>query len=113
MEEAIGILRKYRDILQVLHWNSGKEYGKHLLFEKMIKDLDPLIDRFVEIFMGTEGTTFIDNNNITCSLEYTGDLTAFIQAAKGEFVSYLINNKTQQNVVDDIIEMFDRHLYLI
>lgn len=113
MEEAIGILRKYRDLLQVLHWNYGKEYGKHLLFEKLIGELDEITDKFVEIFMGAEGVTFLDNSKIVCEIEYTGDITAFVEVAKNEFVSYLLNDKTQQGVVDEVVSMFTRHLYLL
>lgn len=114
MEKYIAILKTYKDILQFLHWNTAKEYAAHILFERLMGDIDPLLDRFVEVTMGAKGIIHIDFNKFKEEkLEYT-DLKDFINKAKVSFGALLMDSKeTEQNVIIDILEMFDRHLYLL
>lgn len=115
MEKYIAILKNYGDMLQFLHWNTGKDYSKHILFERLMGDIPDLLDRFVEVIMGAKGIEFVNfdifkNTKIDTSV----DLRKFIENAKAEFNILLVSsNETEQNVIIDILEMFDRHLYLL
>ena len=64
--------------------------------------------------MGAKGIIHIDFNKFKEEkIEYT-DLKDFINKAKESFGALLMDSKeTEQNVIIDILEMFDRHLYLL
>lgn len=114
MEKYIAILKTYKDFLQFMHWNTAKNYAHHLLFERLMGDIDDLLDRFVEVSMGnsdTQDISFDDFKNQRIEIE---DLHTFIREAKQEFSKLLMEtSESVQNVVVDILEMFDRHLYLL
>lgn len=114
MEKYIGILRKYKDTLQDLHWNTSKDYARHLLFERLMNEVPEILDRFVEVYMGNKGMTKINGDLIVCPISFNGDLHKFIKDAQGYFNVLLVSsNESVQNVIVDILEMFDRHLYLL
>ena len=114
MEKYIAILKTYKDFLQFLHWNTGKDYAHHILFERLMGDIDDLLDRFVEVSMGFSGTENISYSAFKSVKMEIEDLHAFIGRAKGEFEKLMMESpETIQNVIVDILEMFDRHLYLL
>lgn len=115
MERYIAILKTYSDLLQFLHWNTAKDYAAHLLFERLMGDIPDLLDRFVEVSMGNRGITQVDFTKFKNEKVEAGvDLRKFIENAKSEFNVLLVSaNETEQNVIVDILEMFDRHLYLL
>lgn len=115
MVKYIAILKTYQDILQFAHWNTAKEYASHLLFERLMKDIPDLLDRFVEVYMGSKEVLYISYNEFKKEeIENKEGLKEFIQSAKLEFKALLADSdETVQNVVVDILEMFDRHLYLL
>ena len=115
MERYIAILKTYSDILQFLHWNTAKDYAAHLLFERLMGDIPDLLDRFVEVSMGNQGILGVSYDSFKKEKIDTGvDLKKFIENAKSEFNVLLVSsNETEQNVIVDILEMFDRHLYLL
>lgn len=113
MEKYIGILRKYKDILQTLHWNTGKDYAKHLLFERLENEIPSLLDRLVEVYLGNNNVP-INEDLIVCEIHFDGDLVSFVKEIRNRFNILLISsNETLQNVIVDILEMLDRHLYLL
>ena len=114
MEKYIAILKTYKDYLQFLHWNYAKDYAKHLLFERLMGDIDELLDRFVEVSMGAYKEEEVSFEEFKNQKEYVADLKAYIEYAKEEFNDLAKGSKESvQNVIVDIIEMFDRHLYLL
>ena len=113
MEKYIGMLRKYKDILQTLHWNTAKDYARHLLFERLEGEIPEILDRFVEVYLGNNDVA-INEDEIKCEVPFDGDLIAFIKEIRTKFNILLISSKeTEQNVIVDILEMLDRHLYLL
>lgn len=115
MERYIAILKTYSDLLQFLHWNTAKDYAAHILFERLMGDIPDLLDRFVEVSMGNRGIINVDFTKFKNEkIETNVDLRKFIENAKSEFNVLLVSaNETEQNVIVDILEMFDRHLYLL
>lgn len=114
MEKYIAILKTYKDFLQFLHWNTAKDYAQHILFERLMGDIDDLLDRFVEVSMGFSGTTNISFDDFKKQRIEIEDLHLFIQKTKEEFGKLMMESpETIQNVIVDILEMFDRHLYLL
>ena len=113
MEKAIAILRLYKDTMQNLHWLNAKNYAKHLLFERLMNDVGPLLDRMVEVYLGANDRTI---NIEEIKYEESSDLTLreFIEKCKTDFKAcFLVGvDDDMENVVSDILEMFDRHLYL-
>jgi len=115
MEKYIAILKTYIDLLQFLHWNTAKDYASHILFERLMGEIPDLLDRFVEVSMGNKGITQVDFSKFKNEkIDTNVDLRKFIENAKAEFNVLLVSsNETEQNVIVDILEMFDRHLYLL
>jgi hypothetical protein len=114
MEKYIAILKTYKDKLQFLHWNTAKEYANHILFERLMGDIDPLLDRFVEVYMGSRGITQVDYAKFKGVELPDTEIKEYLSMAKREFTLLALSVKdTEANVVIDILEMFDRHLYLL
>ena len=114
MEKYIAILKTYIDLLQFLHWNMAKDYANHLLMERLMGDVGDLLDRFVEVSMGAKDITNVSYEEFKKLKFDNVDLVGFIKYAKEEFNGLLMESgETVQNVVVDILEMFDRHLYLL
>lgn len=114
MEKYIAILKNYKDFLQFMHWNTGKDYASHLLFERLMGEIDDLLDRLVEVYMGIydermDFKKFISNDKTDII-----DVRQYIRDAKAEFEKLMMTMpESEQNVIVDILEMFDRHLYLL
>ena len=114
MEKYIAILKVYVDMLQFLHWNMAKDYANHLLMERLMDEVAPLLDRFVEVSMGAKNVVNISYDEFKKEKFDNLSLVDFIKYAKGEFNGLLMESgETVQNVIVDILEMFDRHLYLL
>ena len=114
MEKYIAILKTYKDMLQFLHWDYAKQYEMHLLFERLMGDVDDVLDRFVEVSMGAKGITDVSFAKFKEQKIEQTDLTELIKFAKESFGGLLMEStETVQNVIVDILEMFDRHLYLL
>lgn len=115
MERYIAILKTYMDLLQFLHWNLAKDYAAHLLFERLMGEVPDLLDRFVEVSMGNRGIKGVQYDKFRAEKIDTSDgIKKYIENAKEEFNVLLVSsNETEQNVIVDILEMFDRHLYLL
>lgn len=113
MERYIAILKTYKDFLQFLHWNTGNDYARHLLFERLMGDVDEPLDRLVEVSMGAKGIS-VEYSKFKEEKIEIEDLIVFINRAKEEFQKLAMDSsETVQNVIIDILEMFDRHLYLL
>ena len=78
-------------------------------------EVPDLLDRFVEVSMGNKGITQVNFTVFKSEkIDTTVDLRKYIENAKAEFNVLLVSsNETEQNVIVDILEMFDRHLYLL
>lgn len=114
MEKYIAILKTYKDFLQFMHWNTGKDYAAHLLFERLMGDIDELLDRLVEVYMGIYDERMDYKKFIITEKEDIVDIRQYIRESKAEFERFMMSApETVQNVVVDILEMFDRHLYLL
>lgn len=114
MEKYIAILKTYKDFLQFLHWNTGKDYARHLLYERLMGEVDDPLDRFVEVMMGSDTEVVANYEEFKEEKIDITDIRTYLMWAKGEFQALLpALNEACQNVVVDIIEMIDRHLYLL
>lgn len=115
MEKYIAILKTYKDYLQFLHWNNGKNYALHILFERLMGDVDDLLDRFVEVSMGANKVEVLDFNKFRNEdIDVSEGIKEYIKKAKESFGGLLMDSReTEQNVIVDILEMFDRHSYLL
>lgn len=114
MEKYIAILKNYKDFLQFMHWNTGKDYASHLLFERLMGDIDDLLDRFVEVCMGINDERVYFSKFIGLEKTDIIDVRQYIKEAKAEFARLMMGaQESEQNIIVDILEMFDRHLYLL
>ena len=114
MEKYIAILKTYSDMLQFMHWNTAKDYASHILMERLMNDIGELLDRFVEVTMGAKSIVHIDYEKFKKEDIKNLPLKEFIQHSKEEFGGLLMDaTETEQNVIVDILEMLDRHLYLL
>jgi len=113
MEEGIAILRNYKDLLQNLHWMTAKDYARHKLYERLMNDIPDILDRYVEVFMGSRGIP-LNVEAIKTDIEYDGEIRDFVVDAKQKFSIMLVSAKESElNILGDILEMFDEHLYLL
>lgn len=107
-----------RDQIKLYHWQT-ESYARHKATDDIIKELDGLIDMYVEIYMGkygrpkiTKGTSVIGVRNLT---EKTA--TKFVQEAivylQGPLTRSLKGTDTDlANIRDEMVGHLNQLLYL-
>ena len=88
MEKIIATLKTYKDYLQFLHWNTGKDYASHLLFERLMGDIDDNLDRLVEVYLGITDE-ILDFKEFKKQVIEIEDIKIFINRTKDELISFL------------------------
>lgn len=105
--------------LKIYHWQT-KSYAQHIAFEKIYNSLSELIDDYIEIFIGKNGTiqskegfnfklNNIDNSNISSFID---DYCSFFTT---EFVKNL-NKDTDTdlfNIRDEMLAQLNKLKYLL
>jgi hypothetical protein len=107
-----------RDQVKIYHWQT-MQYARHKATDDVIKDLDGLIDEFVEVFMGKYGRPNMTRTTSTVAVKNMTDKTAtkFIKDCiahiNGPFSKSLRPTDTDLlNIRDEMLGSLNKLLYL-
>jgi hypothetical protein len=107
-----------RDQVKIYHWQT-MQYARHKATDDVIKELDGLIDEFVEVFMGKYGRPNMTRTTNTVAVKNMTDKTAtkFIKDCiahiNGPFSKSLRPTDTDLlNIRDEMLGSLNKLLYL-
>jgi hypothetical protein len=107
-----------RDQVKIYHWQT-MQYARHKATDDVIKELDGLIDEFVEVFMGKYGRPNMTRTTNTVAVKNMTDKTAtkFIKDCiahiNGPFSKSVRPTDTDLlNIRDEMLGSLNKLLYL-
>jgi hypothetical protein len=107
-----------RDQLKLYHWQTHI-YARHVATDKIIADLDTLIDSFVEIYIGKYGRPKMTGANLVIKLHNLSEagvtklVTSSIKYIQGPLSKHLSKDDTELfNLRDELVASLGQLLYL-
>ena len=107
-----------RNGVKLYHWNT-KSYPRHKVTDQFVENIDKLMDRFVEVYIGRYGRDKVLNKEMTLKLPSFTDksVVAFFEDAcrwLSTTLPKLINEKDTDllNIRDEILAEINQTLYL-
>lgn len=113
----VDIFLKVQSQLRILHWQTHS-YAEHQALGKAYEGLDPLIDSFVETYMGRYGKRINGSFNISI-MDYDKAKPIMILSAFGNYLandlpSSLSENDTDLlNIRDEMLDIVNTTKYLL
>ena len=124
--ERIGLIAitfiELRNTIQIYHWQT-KNYAKHKATDKLLKDLDIQVDKFIETLQGSENNTLKigEIGNFKKHKSYQNISDKIILDILDRFKIWLVNtlpsymkneNVDLYNIRDEILSSINQTLYL-
>ena len=115
---SIHFLLTLRNQLKLYHWQT-KTYSRHIAVDKVLGDLDTLIDSFVEIYIGKYGRPKLTGAQATLRLHNLTDAgaTALCKSAVTYLLKQLVKglpaaDSDLVNIRDEMMGQMHQLLYL-
>lgn len=114
---VVELLLTLQNQFRVYHWQT-KSFAEHKAFDDIYTALDPLIDQFMEVYMGKNGRPGAEGKFNISLMNYDQNVKAVI----GAFVDVLVNDFTQAldetdtdllNIRDEILAELNKLRYLL
>lgn len=105
MSTFLGIQAQFK----VLHWQTGS-YSKHKAFGDIYEALDPLVDTFMETYMGKYGRVALEGEHDSIQLSNIGEMNLgeFLETLTDFLLSF--NNKLTDGRDNDLLNLRDEML---
>ena len=108
-----------RNQIKLYHWQT-RVYARHIATDKILEDLDKIIDSYVEIYIGKYGRSKMSSAQGTMHLLNMSEAgaTRFINASIKYSQSYLIKHINREkdsdliNIKDELVATLNQLLYL-
>ena len=115
----VHFLLNLRNQLKLYHWQT-KVYARHIAVDKVLGDLDQLIDSYVEIYIGKYGRPKVTGENAVLRLHNLTDAGAQKLAMKAvaymqkQLVSHLDAHQDTDliNLKDEMVGQMHQLMYL-
>lgn len=115
---SIHFLLTLRNQLKLYHWQT-KTYSRHMATDKVLGDLDTLIDSFVEIYIGKYGRPKLTGAQATLKLHNLTDAgaTALCKSSVNYMLKQLVKGLVDADsdlisLRDDMLGLMHQLLYL-
>ena len=115
---SIHFLLTLRNQLKLYHWQT-KTYSRHMAVDKVLGDLDTLIDSFVEIYIGKYGRPKLTGAQATLRLHNLTDAgaTALCKSSLNYLLKQLVKGLPDSdsdlvNLRDEMLGLINQLLYL-
>ena len=116
--DDIHFLLHLRNQIKLYHWQT-RTYARHIATDKLLDDIDSIIDKYVEVYMGKYGRPKMTTKNNTIKLLNLSE-TSIIRCIKhciAYLKSDLIKGLSPQdtdliNIRDEMLSDLDQLLYL-
>jgi hypothetical protein len=117
--EHIHFFMQLRNQIKVYHWQT-RVYARHIATDKMLEEIDKIIDSFVEIYIGKYGRPKLSGKNATLTLQNLTEagatrlVTAAIKYLTGPLTKSLDGRQDTDliNLKDELIGGLNQLLYL-
>jgi len=116
MAEYVHFFMELRDQLKLYHWHT-KKYARHAATDKVIHEVDELIDSFIEVYIGIYGRQKLLKENAVITLQNLTDAGAknFLQNSirtMKRIFRTVAEHRDLVNILDEILKQLDHLLYL-
>ena len=115
---SIHFLLTLRNQLKLYHWQT-KTYSRHMAVDKVLGDLDTLVDSFVEIYIGKYGRPKLTGAQATLKLHNLTDAgaTALCKSSVNYMLKQLVKDLVAAdsdlvNLRDEMMGLMHQLLYL-
>jgi hypothetical protein len=115
---SIHFLLTLRNQLKLYHWQT-KTYSRHVAVDKVLGDLDTLVDSFVEIYIGKYGRPKLTGAQATLKLHNLTDAgaTALCKSSVNYMLKQLVKDLVAADsdlisLRDDMLGLMHQLLYL-
>ena len=120
MEDAIRYFLTLHNQVKLFHWTT-MSYATHKALDDLHEHLAPLIDRFIESYIGHFGKQPVKSFKVHIDLISTGGdsikLSKWLQSQRDVLTNMVMTDYKDapgfQNVLEEMISLFDNTLYLI
>lgn len=108
--EFISVLLETRDNAHLAHWRT-KSYAEHVALDEFYSNLLDLVDRYVEKHQGAYGEIIEEIPQITLKEELM--MVPYLMSKLKAIKTYResVDRSELQQIIDDIIEVFDGAIY--
>jgi hypothetical protein len=94
--------------LRLLHWQS-RTYARHVASDGLLKELESLMDKYVEAQMGRYGLLMMSGS---IELHDKMDPIKYVKSIRDNLMSFEITEPDLTSVRDDMVLVLNRTLYL-
>jgi len=106
----------FKTQVKLYHWKTGNAI-RHIVSDNFLKKLDPLIDKFVEVYLGSKKEKGKDNFEVEFKSKTDQTIVTYFEDFKlwllEELPLYLYEYETDLfNIRDEILSEANRCLYL-
>lgn len=116
-ENIIKIFFHMQHSIKLYHWQTTS-YPRHIATCKLLDDLNPLIDSFVETFIGKYIRPSFNNDLVLSISEHSNDdivklFNRYVKFLSTDLMKYVSPNDTDLlNIRDEMLGLFNKTLYL-
>ena len=115
----VHFLLNLRNQLKLYHWQT-KSYARHIAVDKVLADLDQLIDRYVEVYIGKYGRPRVTGDNAILRMQNLTDAGAQKLAIKAiaymqkQLVAHIDTSQDTDlvNLKDEMVTQMHQLMYL-
>lgn len=115
MDELLNYLMSMRNQIKIYHWQTHK-YARHMASDKLVDELDSLIDKYVESYSGIYKNISLKSKTNILKLENItdNDITKYIESIRIIIVKEIekVTDTELKNIADEILSSIDKAIYL-
>lgn len=119
MSDIVFAFLLFRDHMKIYHWQTTS-YARHVASDALVTGLDPLIDQFMEVYLGKlEGKRFsirekseLRDVSDDLALEFMYDFKEFLMSELMIILPQGMANSDLINIRDEMLSLVNKTLYL-
>ena len=107
----------YLDNIKLYHWTTTSE-PRHIATDKLIEKMLPLVDQFIETYIGRYGREHFTNDKIEAIVlrpmsdsQAGGCVDAFINFIQKDVVARVADSSELQNITDEMLSELNQCKY--
>lgn len=117
--DDIHFLLHLRNQIKLYHWQT-RTYARHIATDKLLEDVDSIIDKYVEVYIGKYGRRKLTAKQAQIQLANLTEagasrfVTAAIRYAQGPLIKHLnlVMDTDLINLKDELVATLNQLLYL-
>jgi hypothetical protein len=118
MTDIISTFLQFSSQIKLYHWQTTN-YARHIASDKLYKNINSLIDQFIEVYQGKHKLRLQIENNIKINNLDDEDIITYLFSFKGflmddleDFLDDGMRNTDLINIRDEMLSTINQTLYL-